>query len=106
MNSRPLILAALVALAGSPALAGDVAAPFPTPMELEIDKIGRDILAAGIPPAQPSLQPLHWAANFVAMEPEPARLMDKATISSRENTCMDVAAVDTMYFMTFFGTKR
>lgn len=106
MNLRPFIPAVLAALVCAPAMAGDIAAPFPTPMELEIDKIGREILAAGIPPAQPSQQPLHWAANFVAMEPEPARLIDNATISSRENTCMDVAAVDTMYFMTFFGTKR
>lgn len=97
------IVAALVAgLAISPVLAGEIAAPFPTPLELEIDRIGREILAAGIPPAEPSQS----ETNLVAMEPGAARLIDRASISLRENTCMDVAGVDTMYFMTFFGTKR
>lgn len=97
-----IAVALAVGLAVSPVLAGEVAAPFPTPLELEIDRIGREILAAGIPPAETPQS----ETNLVAMEPAAARLIERASISLRENTCMDVAGVDTMYFMTFFGTKR
>lgn len=97
---RAPAIAVLALLAPMEGWADEVAAPFPTPLELEIDRIGREIEAAGIPPADPS----YIDANLLAMEFDPARLMDRSLISLRENTCMDVTGVDTRYFITFFGT--
>jgi len=88
------------ALAVEPA---DIAVPFPNPLELEVDRIGQEIMAVGIPPrGADSYMDANWRAN----DPEPPLLMDRALISLRENTCMDVEGVDSMYLMTFLGTKR
>jgi hypothetical protein len=97
---RAPLLAALLMFAPHAGRAGEVAAPFPTPLEFEIDRIGWEIEAAGIPPPDPD----YIDANLAAMELEPARLIDRALISLREKTCMEVVGVDTRYFITFFGT--
>lgn len=103
MRTSMLALFVLLGLAG-PANAMDieVAATFPTPAELEVDRIGKEMLAEGIPPREDHCV----AANLAASEVELPRLIFSAAISLRENTCIDSVGVDSRNGITFLGTKR
>ena len=95
-------LALLTSAAGAVENGPQVAAAFPTPAELEVDRIGKAMLAEGIPPREDHCV----AANFPASDLALPRLMASAPISLREKTCMDVDGVDSRNRITFFGTKR
>ena len=88
--------------AGAVEIRPQVAAAFPSPAELEVDRIGKAMLAEGIPPREDHCV----AANFPASDLELPRLIASETISLREKTCMDVDGVDSRYRIRFFGKKR
>ncbi len=102
MLGQVIVLALMADAAGAVESGPQVAAAFPTPAELEVDRIGKAMLAEGIPPREDYCV----AANFPANDVELPRLMASAAISLREKTCMDVEGVDSRNRMTFFGTKR
>lgn len=91
MRTRIFALTVLLQCAG-PALATEleIAAAFPAPAELEVDRIGKEMLAEGIPPREDHCV----LANLAASELDEPRLMLSAVISWRENTCIDEAGVD------------
>lgn len=88
--------------AGAVEIGPQVAAAFPSPAELEVDRIGKAMLAEGIPPREDHCV----AANFPASDLELPRLIASEAISLREKTCMDVDGVDSRNRITFFGKKR
>lgn len=96
------VLALLTGAAGSVETGPQVAAAFPSPAELEVDRIGKAMLAEGIPPREDHCV----AANFPASDLELPRLIASEAISLREKTCMDVDGVDSRNRITFFGKKR
>ena len=96
------VLALLTGAAGSVETGPQVAAAFPSPAELEVDRIGKAMLAEGIPPREDHCVD----ANVAASDLELPLLMPSATISLRENTCIDAVGVDSRNRITFFGTKR
>ena len=102
MLGQVIVLALLTGAAGAVEVGPQVAAAFPTPAELEVDRIGKAMLAEGIPPREDHCV----AANFPASDLELPRLMPRAVISLREKTCMDAVGVDSSTRITFFGTKR
>lgn len=103
MLARALALLMLADGLG-PAIAVEpqVATAFPSPAELEVDRIGKAMLAEGIPPREDHCVD----ANLAASDLELPLLMPSATISLRENTCIDAVGVDSRNRITFFGTKR
>ncbi len=103
MRTHVLTLIVLIGCAGpASALDLEVAAAFPTQAELEIDRIGKEMLAEGIPPREDHCV----LANLAASELDEPRLIFNAAISLRENTCIDSVGVDSRNGMTFLGTKR
>lgn len=103
MRTRILALVVLLGCAGPViAIEPEVAAAFPTPAELEVDRIGKEMLAEGIPPREDHCV----AANLAASDFDEPRLMLSAAISLRENTCIDSVGVDSRNGITFLGTKR
>ena len=97
-----LMTGAAVAVDDGSQLGPQVAVAFPSPAEIEVDRIGKAMLAEGIPPREDHCV----AANFPASDVELPRLMAKSAISLRENTCMEVDGVDSRNRMMFFGKKR
>ncbi len=91
MRARIFALVVLLGCAG-PAIATEleIAAAFPTPAEREVDRIGKEMLAEGIPPREDHCV----LANLAASELAEPRLMFSAVISLRENTCIDSVGVD------------
>jgi hypothetical protein len=100
--SQIMILALMTGAAGAVDNGPQVAAAFPSPAELEVDRIGKAMLAEGIPPREGHCV----AANFPASDLELPRLIASEPISLRENTCMEVDGVDSRNRITFFGKKR
>ena len=96
------VMALMTGAAGAVEVGTQVAAAFPTPAELEVDRIGKAMLAEGIPPREDHCV----AANFPASDFELPRLIASEAISLREKMCMDVDGVDSRNRITFFGTKR
>lgn len=96
------VLMLMTGATGAVEIGPQVAAAFPSPAELEIDRIGKAMLAEGIPPREDHCV----AANFPASDLELPRLIASEAISLREKTCMDVDGVDSRNRITFFGTKR
>lgn len=104
MLSQVIVLALMTGAATAVDDLTEVAPYFPSPAELEVDRIGKAILAEGIPPREDEDHCV--AANLPASELELPRLSPSAAMSLRENTCMDDVGVDSRYFMTFFGKYR
>ena len=96
------VLAVVMLMTGAVEIGPQVAAAFPSPAELEVDRIGKAMLAEGIPPREDHCV----AANFPASDLELPRLIASEAISLREKTCMDVDGVDSRYRIRFFGKKR
>jgi hypothetical protein len=102
MLGQVIFLALMTGAAGAVDNGPQVAASFPTQAELEVDRIGKEMLAEGIPPREDHCV----AANLPASELELPRFIASEAISLREKTCMDVDGVDSRTRMTFFGRKR
>ena len=102
MLGQVIVLALMTGTTAAVENGPEVAAAFPTPAELEVDRIGKAMLAEGIPPREDHCV----AANFPASDLELPRLMASDAISLREKTCMDVDGVDSRNRITFFGKKR
>lgn len=102
MLRRIVVLAWTTGAAAAADDAVKVAAAFPSPAELEVDRIGQEMLAEGIPPREDHCV----LANLAAGELGEPRLIFNAAISLRENTCIDSVGVDSRNGITFLGTNR